>query len=86
MPEHGAVAFTCDYIGGKPGHRSGCRDGETVWPDQGGLWLDPDRVLPDGWVRSGGGHLCPTHAADVAAGNGHVGSLTFTSWTPEETP
>ena len=32
--------------------------------------------LPAGWVRSGGGHLCPDHASRVPQ-DGHVAALTF---------
>lgn len=77
IPEHQTSYFTCDFIGGKPEHRSACRTGVSVRSDQGALWLDPSTAaLPAGWVRSGGGHLCPDHA-DRSPKDGHVASLTF---------
>ena len=77
IPEHQASYFTCDFIGGKPEHRSACRAGVSVRSDQGALWLDPAATdLPVGWLRSGGGHLCPDHA-DRVPKHGHVASLVF---------
>jgi hypothetical protein len=77
IPGHGSSYFTCDFIGGKPEHRSTCRAGITVRSDQGALWLDPSTAeLPVGWVSSGGGHLCEEHAHRVPK-DGHVASLTF---------
>ncbi len=77
VPEHSTSYFTCDFIGGKPEHRSMCRSAVIVRADQGVLWLDPITAdLPMGWARSGGGHLCPDHAGRVPK-DGHVASLTF---------
>lgn len=77
VPEHQTSYFTCDFIGGKPEHRSACSAGVSVRADQNALWLDPSTAeLPVGWVRSGGGHLCPDHVARVPK-DGHVASLVF---------
>ena len=77
IPEHQTSYFNCDFIGGKPEHRSTCRAAITVRSDQGALWLDPSTAqLPVGWVSSGGGHLCEEHAHRVPK-DGHVASLTF---------
>ncbi|MEP9385518.1 hypothetical protein [Nocardioides sp. KR10-350] len=77
IPEHQAAKFDCDFIGGRPGHRSACRASTWAQPDQDALWLDPSTVeLPRGWVRSGGGHLCADHAGRVPK-DGHVSALTF---------
>lgn len=77
IPEHQTSYFTCDFIGGKSERRSACRGGILVRFDQSALWLDPATAdLPAGWVRSGGGHLCPDHA-DRVPKDGHVASLIF---------
>lgn len=77
IPEHQTSYFTCDFIGGKPEHRSACSVGISVRSDQGALWLNASTEgLPTGWVRSGGGHLCPDHAHRVPK-DGHVASLVF---------
>lgn len=75
--EHQTSYFTCDFIGGTPEHRSACRAGVSARADQTALWLDPSSAdLPTGWVRSGGGHLCPDHA-DRVPKDGHVAALIF---------
>lgn len=77
IPEHQTSYFTCDFIGGKPAHRSSCRASVSVRSDQGALWLEPSTAeMPVGWVRAGGGHLCPDHAERIAQ-DGHVASLVF---------
>lgn len=77
VPEHQTSYITCDFIGGKPEHRSACSAGEWARSDQAALWLDASSVeLPVGWVRSCGGHLCADHA-DRVPKDGHVASLTF---------
>lgn len=77
IPQHQSSKFDCDFIGGKPEHRSAYRASEWVRSEQGALWLDPSTAeLPAGWVRSGGGHLCPDHASRVPQ-DGHVAALTF---------
>ena len=77
IPGHGSAYFNCDFIGGKPEHRSACRAAITVRSDQGALWLDPSTAeLPVGLVSSGGGHLCEEDAHRVPK-DGHVASLTF---------
>lgn len=84
MPEHSAAYFTCDYLGGKPEHRSTCREAEgatTVRTDQGALWSDPATVdLPEGWSRAGGGHLCPAHPGEPTC------SLVFNTVAAPSTP
>lgn len=77
IPEHQTSYFTCDFIGGKPEHRSACRAGVSVRADQSALWLDPVTAeLPVEWVRSGGGHLCPDHA-DRVPNDVHVAAVVF---------
>lgn len=77
IPEHQSAKFDCDFIGGRPEHRSACRASEWTRLDQGTLWLEPSTVeMPVGWVRSGGGHLCADHA-DRVPNDGHVAALTF---------
>lgn len=77
IAKHGSAYFTCDFIGGKPEHRSACRAAITVRSNQGALWLDPSCAeLPTGWVRASGGHLCGEHAGRVPT-DGHVAALTF---------
>lgn len=77
IPEHQTSYFTCDFIGGRPEHRSACRAGVSVRADQSALWLDPlTSELPVGWVRSSGGHLCPDHA-DRVPQDGQVAALVF---------
>jgi uncharacterized protein YbdZ (MbtH family) len=77
IPEHQTSYFTCDFIGGKPERRSGCRAGVSVRSEQGALWLDPATAdLPDGWIASGGGHLCADHVERVPQ-DGHVAAVVF---------
>ena len=77
IPEHQTSYFTCDFIGGRPEHRSACSAGVSVRADQGALWLTPSTAeLPVGWVSSGGGNLCPDHA-DRVLKDGHVAALVF---------
>lgn len=56
MTAHRFTYITCDWLGGKPEHRTVCREK--------GVILRGDDVLPTGWrtVLDGHGHLCPEHA------------------------
>jgi hypothetical protein len=77
MSEHGAAYFSCDYVGGKPEHRTTCREAVTVRPDQGALWIDSGAVIPDGWSAAMGGHLCSDHVG--LPNGGHMATLIFRS-------
>jgi hypothetical protein len=77
LPAYQSAYFTCDFIGGKPGHRSACRAATTVRLDQGDLFLTADWAdPPEGWNSHDGGHLCPDHTARVPK-DGQVSSFTF---------
>lgn len=74
VTEHQVAYFTCDNLSGKPEHRSLCRAAQSVRPEQGGLWMDPADVVPDGWTRAGGAHMCPEHEGSTS-----VASLVWSS-------
>lgn len=63
--------YTCDFVGGKPEHRSTCREAITVPYAEG-------QLTPDGWVAKENGHLCPEHA-DLVPTKGHIASLAATT-------
>lgn len=75
MPDHGSIAYTCDYIA----HNTfrGCTAVEIIRPDT--LWLNPRDQVPDGWRREAGGHLCPEHVTAVTQGKGRRASIVWES-------
>jgi hypothetical protein len=73
MPQHDTINYTCDWITGKAEHRRACSASVNVRPEQGGLWLDPAALVPEGWAAVRDGHICP----DCRGLDGHMASLVF---------
>lgn len=76
IPEHQTSYFTCDFIGGKPEHRSACSAGVSVRADQGALAHPfhrgpPRRMGPLRWRAP-----VPDHA-DRVPKDGHVAALVW---------